>query len=122
MTSDLNDRTLAFYEHNAEQFYEGTVNINMTVLYRSFVEYMPPYAHILDAGCGSGRDALYFAERGYRVTAFDYAPSLVRMASKLTGQEVLELSFQELDFDNQFDGDWACSSLIHVPLDMMDVE
>ncbi|MEJ2638006.1 MAG: class I SAM-dependent methyltransferase [Desulfosarcinaceae bacterium] len=119
MTADPHDRTLAFYEHHAEQFFDGTVNINMTVLYRPFLEYMPPYAHILDAGCGSGRDTWYFAKRGYRVTAFDYSPSLVKMATRLTGQEVLRRTFQNLDFDNQFDGVWACSSLIHVPMDEM---
>lgn len=120
MAADPHDRTLSFYEHHAEQFFEGTVKINMAVLYRPFLEYMPPYAHILDAGCGSGRDACYFARRGYRVTAFDYSPSLVKMATRLTGQKVLRLSFQNLDFDNQYDGVWACSSLIHVPMDEMD--
>lgn len=109
------DTTLAFYEGNAHKFFNGTVHLNMTVLYTPFLTYMPPAAAILDAGCGSGRDTRYFAERGYKVTAFDYSPALVRLASKLTGQEVLRQSFQELDFRNRFNGVWACSSLIHVP-------
>ena len=114
--SELNDKTFTYYEGNAKQFFDGTVNINMTVLYRPFMEYMPPYASILDAGCGSGRDTLYFAQRGYRVTAFDYSPTIVKLASKLAGQEVLQLSFQDLEFENQFDGVWACSSLLHIPI------
>ncbi len=113
------DKTLAFYEGNAKQYYDGTVNTNMTVLYTPFLTYMPTYASILDAGCGSGRDTLYFASRGYQVTAFDYSPALVKLATKLTGQEVLNLSFQDLVFENQFNGVWACSSLIHVPMDEM---
>ena len=119
MTKDsgFKDETFAFYEDNAREFYLDTVNINMAVLYTPFIGYMPPYAWILDAGCGSGRDALYFANKGFRVTAFDTSPALVKLASKLTGQQVLELSFQELDFENQFDGIWACSSLFHVPMD-----
>lgn len=64
------DTTLAFYEGNAKQYYDDTVNTNMTVLYTPFLTYMPTYASILDAGCGSGRDTLYFASRGYQVTAF----------------------------------------------------
>lgn len=116
---DQKDTTLTYYETNAKRFYEGTININMTVLYTPFLMYMPPYASILDAGCGSGRDTLYFANRGYRVTAFDYSPTLVKLASKLTGQEVLQLSFQDLEFENQFDGVWACSSLLHVPMEEM---
>jgi SAM-dependent methyltransferase len=113
------DTTLAFYEANAKEYYEETVNINMTVLYTLFLTYMPTYASILDAGCGSGRDTLYFAKRGYRVTAFDYSPALVKLASKLSGQEVLQLSFQEIQFENQFNGVWACSSLLHVSMGVM---
>ena len=85
------DTTLAFYEGNAKQYYDGTVNTNMTMLYTPFLRYMPTYAFILDAGCGSGRDTLYFSSRGYQVVAFDYSPALVKLATKLTGQEVLNL-------------------------------
>ena len=115
--SEHKDTTLAYYDGNAKQFYEGTVNLNMTVIYTPFLTYMPSYAAILDAGCGSGRDTLFFSGKGYRVTAFDNSPTLVKMASKLTGQEILNLSFQELDFENRFNGIWACSSLVHVPSD-----
>jgi SAM-dependent methyltransferase len=117
--SDHKDKTLTFYEEHAKAFYKGTVNINMAVLYSPFLSYMPPYASILDAGCGSGRDTLYFSKQGHRVTAFDNSPAIVKLATKLTGQEVLQLSFQELEFENQFDGIWACSSLLHVPLQEM---
>lgn len=41
------------------------------------------------------------------------------MARKFSGQEVLQLSFQELKFENQFNGVWACSSLLHIPLEEM---
>ena len=121
MTQDsgTTDTTLAYYEEHAKRFFVGTVDINMTMLHASFRSYMPPYASILDAGCGSGRDTLYFASRGYQVTAFDYSPALVKLATKLTGQEVLNLSFQDLAFENQFNGVWACSSLIHVPMHEM---
>ena len=118
MTQDsgTTDTTLAYYEKHAKRFFVGTVDINMTMLHAPFRSYMPPYASILDAGCGSGRDTLYFASRGYQVTAFDYSPALVKLATKLTGQEVLNLSFQDLEFEDQFNGIWACSSLMHVPL------
>jgi SAM-dependent methyltransferase len=114
---DHPDSILAYYEGNAKEFYDATVNINVAVLYPPFLSYMPPYASILDAGCGSGRDTKFFAGRGYRVTAFDFAPTLVKLASKLTGQEVLRLSFEDLEFDNQFNGVWACSSFLHLPMD-----
>lgn len=35
---------------------------------------------ILDAGCGGGDNALFLAERGYRVTGFDAAPTAIAQA------------------------------------------
>ena len=119
LNPDPKGTPLAYYEANAKQFYDGTVHLNMTVLYPPFLAYMPPYASILDAGCGSGRDTLFFTSRGYPVTAFDFAPALVKLATELTGQEVLNLSFQDLAFEDQFDGIWACSSLLHLSTDEM---
>ena len=95
---DIKDTTIAYYEANARPYFTSTVGINMTVLYVPFLTYMRSCAAILDAGCGSGRDALYFANKGYRVTAIDNSPTQVKMAAKLTGLNILELAFQDMSF------------------------
>lgn len=69
----------------------------------------------MDLGCGSGRDALYFTERGYDVAAVDGSEELCRIASENTGLPVRQLLFQDLDYVGEFDGVWACASLLHVP-------
>jgi SAM-dependent methyltransferase len=84
-------------------------------LYSPFLELLSPGAHILDAGCGSGRDSLYFLNQGYKVTALDASPVLARLASSLIGQSVLNIKFSQLDFIDEFDAIWACASLLHVP-------
>src|ERR1039458_7522672 len=91
-----------------------TIEVNMEALYAPFLDRMQNGAHILDAGCGSGRDTLNFLRRGYVVTAFDASKPLVELASRLTGQEMLNLRFDEIEFDRTFDGIWACASLLHV--------
>ena len=70
---------------------------------------------ILDLGCGSGRDSLIFYELGYDVTAMDASEEMCKLAEIHTGLEVLNMTFEEMDFDSVFDGIWACASLLHVP-------
>jgi len=84
-------------------------------LYKPFLKELPAAGHILDAGCGSGREAEAFLERGYRVTAIDASPEMAQSATVLTGQHCEILSFQKMEFYEEFDGIWACASLLHVP-------
>jgi SAM-dependent methyltransferase len=76
---------------------------------------LPHRGKILDAGCGSGRDSLYFKKQGFKVTAFDASAELVRLSSHLLEQQVFQLSFNEVCFRNEFEGVWACASMLHVP-------
>jgi 2-polyprenyl-3-methyl-5-hydroxy-6-metoxy-1,4-benzoquinol methylase len=76
---------------------------------------LPPNAHILDAGCGSGRDSKAFTSMGFRVTAIDASEEMVSLASQYSGLPVKLLRFQDLDFNEEFDAIWACASLLHVP-------
>jgi SAM-dependent methyltransferase len=70
---------------------------------------------ILDAGAGSGRDSRAFRERGYKVVATEPSEALSRLAEQFTGHVPLRRNFLELEFHNEFDGIWACASLLHVP-------
>ena len=111
--------TRKYYNDKAKQFFDDTVNLDMEKLYRSFLDLIPEKGKILDAGCGSGRDTLYFKNRGYSVTAFDYSEELVKLASEHIGGTVLHMSFDDLTFKAEFDGIWACASLLHVPKSKM---
>lgn len=104
-----------YYIDNAEQFYNETVSLDLSTLYARFTRWLPPGGHILDAGCGSGRDALAFTRLGFQVTAFDASPALAGLASHLLGQPVATLRFQEMHYAQAFDGIWTCASLLHVP-------
>lgn len=112
--------TEQYYNEHAAAFINDTLEIDMTALYAPFLEYIPTGGHILDAGCGSGRDSRAFLQRGYLVTACDAAESMVVAATAILGQPVLQLRFQELSFEQIFDGVWCCASLLHVPQHEMD--
>ncbi|WP_415886606.1 class I SAM-dependent methyltransferase [Neptuniibacter sp. QD37_6] len=104
-----------YYEQNAQDFFEGTVDVDMSELYERFLPLVPEGGSILDAGCGSGRDALAFKKQGYKVTAFDASKTLCKLASELLGQTVDCMRFNEMSRQGEFDAVWACASLLHVP-------
>lgn len=86
----------------------------MSDLYQRFLAYLPAGGFILDAGCGSGRDSLFFLDSGYQVLAFDASAEMARKSAKLLGQAVLCCTFDDFRSDLLFDGIWACASLLHV--------
>jgi tellurite methyltransferase len=51
----------------------GAPSENLT----EFVGRAPGGAWVLDAGCGEGRNALFLAERGFRVRAFDHSTAAI---------------------------------------------
>ena len=106
--------TLKFYDENAEQYCEQTVNGDMTEGYNRFMVFLPDKAYILDFGCGSGRDSKFFIEKGYTVRAIDGSKELCKLASKYIGQKVDCMKFEELNDESMYDGIWACSSILHV--------
>ncbi len=83
----------------------------------AFVALLKPGAHVLDVGCGGGRDSRYLAEKGMRVTAIDFSESMVRNAQKINSNiEYMQMDFEHIDFpEKAFDGVWANASLHHIP-------
>lgn len=107
--------TDAYYARNAQQFIADTLDVDMQALHAPFLAELPAGAHILDAGCGSGRDALAFQRLGHRVSAFDASAKMAAHASRLLGVAVPVRRFAEVDEVERYDGIWACASLLHVP-------
>ena len=109
------DTTIEYYDHNAATFFNGTVGVDMSPLYDRFIDKLPKGATILDAGCGSGRDARAFMEMGFTVTAFDASPELASLASQHCGFHVSVRHFSDVDEIHAYNGVWCCASLLHVP-------
>ena len=107
--------TLGYYNANAEAFVDSTLDVSMDDIYRVFLPHVADGGHILDAGCGSGRDALYFHGHGYRVTAFDASQAITALARQKTGLPVEHRSFLDVEELHAYDGIWACASLLHLP-------
>ena len=109
------DKTIEYYNQNADMFAQGTRLVDFTIVQERFRKMLPVGSRILDFGCGSGRDTKYFLEKGYQVAATDGSAELCRLAGSFTGIKVKEMLFQELDEIGVYDGIWACSSILHLP-------
>jgi len=107
--------TLNYYNQHAQTFSDSTLNVDMSALYAEFLPLIPKHGHILDAGCGSARDAMYFKQQGFTVSAFDASENIAKLASNYLQQTVQVKAFQQLNCTNMYDGIWCCASLLHVP-------
>jgi SAM-dependent methyltransferase len=77
---------------------------------------------VLDAGCGEGRFARMMAERGAKVTAFDFSPRMIELAVNAEAEKPLGIEYFVADMtdlsrfsDGTFDVAVAYLSLIDVP-------
>jgi SAM-dependent methyltransferase len=116
--STISARTLAYYEHRAEEFRAGTrdhdVSQNIAALLR-YIEGEPPFT-ILDFGCGPGRDLKSMAALGHTAIGLEGAATFAAMARADTGCEIWQQDFLALDLPaKRFDGIFANASLFHVP-------
>lgn len=114
--------TIDYYNVNAKNFRDTTVFVKFENTQKRFLDKLPARARILDFGCGSGRDTKYFLGQGYQVDAIDGSVELCKLASEYTGIEVKNMFFQDLSDVEKYDGIWACSSILHLPVhELVDV-
>jgi SAM-dependent methyltransferase len=117
-SDDISRRTLAHYEHNADAFFAGTidhdVSQNIDALLGA-IEVPAPWT-ILDLGCGPGRDLKTFSALGHKAIGLDGSARFAEMARSYSGCEVWHQDFLHLDLPPaMFDGIFANASLFHVP-------
>lgn len=111
------NKTINYYDINAKEFVEGTLNVDFKATQDKFINKLPAKGYILDFGCGSGRDTKYFLAKDFNVEAIDGSIELCKIASEYTNIKIRHMYFNELSIVNKYDGIWACSSILHLSLD-----
>jgi len=109
--------TIDYYDKNATEYSESTIGVDFSATQERFLRYIPSHAKILDFGCGSGRDTKCFLDKGYDVDAIDGSKEFCRIASAYTGIDVKQMLFQDFAAINEYDGIWACASILHLQWD-----
>jgi SAM-dependent methyltransferase len=58
-----------------------------------------PPGRALDLACGTGRNALFLAEKGYDVTAIDISPRAIKLAEQIAREKGLKINWIVADLD-----------------------
>ena len=111
------NETFNYYTEKAREFAESTRFVDMSDIHRRFLSRLAPGAKILDVGCGSGRDSRAFSDLGYKTSAIDAVPAMCEAARTFCGINAECMSVLDLDRRDEFDGVWACASLLHLKKD-----
>lgn len=136
---------LYYYETHAKEYAQKFDQFDLSSLRKTFLDQLKAgkksatespaeeYPHILDAGCGTGRDTREFVKECCIVTAIDIAPTMVHECrlkiQKMKESDILskevkeraqasnckEKAFDEIGYQDEFDGVWATASLVHTP-------
>lgn len=106
------------YEENAETFekyFKGLFDLDGRVEFKRFINFLDKGDKILDIGCGGGDHSLWFKEQGLDVTAIDFSPKMVE-STREKGVNAVVMDLEDMSFeDNEFNGIWAVTSLLHTP-------
>lgn len=115
------DSTLDYYTKNASSFIDSTRDVEFSSNQDKFISVVKSVfvtenadISLLDFGCGSGRDTKYFLQKGFNVDAIDGCEELCKAASDFAGIEVKQALFQEWKAEKNYEGIWACSSILHL--------
>lgn len=108
----------SWYNEHADTYFQSTYHLDMQPLYRLLHQYITPGSSILDIGCGSGRDAYYWAQQGCSVHAIDVSASLLALSAQQHQSPLL--TFECLDITQNplthiYDNMIASASLLHIP-------
>jgi len=122
---DPSDKTIKTYRQNFDKYVERTPaepSGEFREWMDSFASNIPEGGAILEIGSASGRDARYFAAKGFKVVCTDIIPEALQKLSD-EGFETAEFDFRNApkeEWAGKFDGFFANAVLLHAPPDVFE--
>ena len=111
----MNNITDQYYTLNVDKFNDDTLHLTskMQRLYDRFLQLLPTNL-VLDLGCGTGRDSLYFQTQSLIVTSVDQNKAMIIKCIDNGVENPILASFDQFQSDLRYGGVWACASLLHL--------
>jgi len=104
-----------FYSTHYRKYHEKTFYIDPSGFLLPFVQHLKPGAHVLDIGCGSGRDLLWLKKKGFDPVGVERSQGLADLARHHSGCRVISGDFHCFDFSGmEADGILLAGALVHL--------
>lgn len=105
-----------YYSDHYQEYHAETYRINPEPFLTPFVQQLAPGALVLDVGCASGRDLVWFKINGFKVMGFERSTGLATLARRHANCDIIVGDFGQFDFSRlNVDAILMCGSLVHVP-------
>jgi ubiquinone/menaquinone biosynthesis C-methylase UbiE len=114
---DYQKRTIQTYDEHAKEFDDSRAQLAMHDRMDEFLSVLPGKS-VLEVGCGPGRDARIFVDKGFDVVGVDLSKGLLDVARiKVPEAKFKNIDATDLQFNNNvFDGVWASAVYLHLSL------
>ena len=99
-----------FYNSNSKRFSQTRYSVWESV--KNFNKLINPNSKILDAGCGNGKNMIYFKKNGHTVKGIDFSDSLLKIC-KSKDLDVLSSDIRSLPFENNTFDNTISIAVIH---------
>ena len=115
MKIDVVQKTIDTYEQTADLYNSLYPDVNRKNI-DFFIKQLKG-KNILDIGCGSGRDAEYFVNKGLDVAGIDLSDRFIEISrAKVPNAKFIKMDMRNIDFPlESFDGIWSMASILHIP-------
>ena len=114
---DALKQTIFSYDRTAAEYTANVAGMHHQSEFNRFCNFISKHSIVLDLGCGSGRDAKIFSEKGYDVVGADLSGGMIEHAKHYAPQaDFTQMDMRQLGFaDETFDGVWCVASMLHLP-------
>lgn len=107
------------YNRYAARYAERYQEIELTEQLDTFTDMLFSGAHVLDLGCGPGRDIGFLRARGLNVVGVDLSLGMLQEAHSRGSGDLVLGDMTRLPFAaEKFDGAWLAASFHHLPREL----
>jgi cyclopropane fatty-acyl-phospholipid synthase-like methyltransferase len=107
------------WKEETHQSYKTEKIDNSVIKFHNFLNQKNVHGRLLDVGCGNGKNAIYFQEKGFKTTAIDFSEAAINICKQKSKETGIYPNFQicnilEFKTELQFEVLIDCGCLHHI--------